>query len=66
MWIGAWKRNGWKTASGAPVKNQDLLELIDARRQGIVVTFEHVAGHSGIYGNEAADELARRGAQASK
>src|SRR3954451_11927497 len=29
-WIHGWKRKGWKTASGDPVKNQDLVTALDA------------------------------------
>src|ERR1700750_942641 len=29
-WIAGWKRKGWKTAGGQPVKNQDLLKALDA------------------------------------
>jgi ribonuclease HI len=61
-WLPGWKRNGWKTSKGEDVKNRDLLEQIDLLCQAINVTFTHVAGHSGIMGNERADELARQGA----
>src|SRR6476469_3869849 len=29
-WILGWKRKGWKTAGGEPVKNQDLVKALDA------------------------------------
>src|SRR3954470_6088066 len=29
-WIAGWKRKGWKTAGGDPVKNQDLIRALDA------------------------------------
>ena len=30
-WIGNWQKNGWKTASKQPVKNQDLWERLDRK-----------------------------------
>uniref|UniRef100_A0A914C4B0 Ribonuclease H1 n=1 Tax=Acrobeloides nanus TaxID=290746 RepID=A0A914C4B0_9BILA len=62
-WIKGWQRNGWKTAKGEPVLNQDLLEEMNELLSRIKVEFQHVAGHAGIYGNEMADKLAREGAQ---
>ena len=29
-WLPGWKRKGWKTSAGQPVKNQDLLTALDA------------------------------------
>jgi ribonuclease HI len=29
-WLADWKRKGWKTAGGEPVKNQDLVLALDA------------------------------------
>lgn len=61
-WSAGWKRRGWKTASGDPVKNRDLWERLSdlrdqAERQG-GLELEHVRGHSGDPGNEAADKAA--------
>lgn len=60
-WIGAWKRNGWKTAAKKPVKNADLWQLLDAARQRHDVEWRWVKGHAGETENERADELARAG-----
>lgn len=62
QWINSWKRNGWKTASKKPVKNQDLWEALDAQTQSRKVEWQWVKGHSGHPGNEHADALARQGA----
>lgn len=61
-WIHKWKRNGWKVASGEPVKNVEDFQELDRVSQGIAINWVHVRGHQGNYGNEAADKLAREGA----
>ncbi|CAO1619765.1 unnamed protein product [Parajaminaea phylloscopi] len=62
-WIHTWSQNGWRTANGHSVQNQELIRqilgLINNRRYG--VSIEHVSGHSGDHGNEQADRLAREG-----
>ena len=62
QWIINWKRNGWKTASKKPVKNQDLWEALDAQTQSRKIEWKWIKGHSGHPGNEHADALARQGA----
>ncbi len=64
-WINGWKRNGWKTASKKPVKNKDLWIEIDRLADGRSIDWRWVKGHAGHEGNERADELARRGAEAT-
>lgn len=65
-WMDGHRRRGWKTSTGAPTKNRDLLEqLIEARdarrRAGLPdVVLEHVRGHAGHRLNEWADERAVR------
>ena len=58
-WLANWKRRGWKTASKAPVKNEDLWRALDEAAARHQVTWEWVKGHAGHPENERADELAR-------
>ncbi|OIR07101.1 ribonuclease HI [mine drainage metagenome] len=60
-WIHAWKRRGWRTAGGQPVKNEDLWRLLDAEAARHHVEWFWVRGHAGHAENERADLLARRG-----
>lgn len=68
-WMDAHRRRGWKTSTGAPTKNRDLLEQLivarDARRErGLPdVVLEHVRGHRGHVLNEWADERAVRASE---
>jgi ribonuclease HI len=59
-WIHGWKRNGWRTAAGKPVKNEDLWRQLDAALSRHDVTFHWVKGHAGDALNEEADLLARQ------
>ncbi len=58
-WIHGWKRKGWKTASGDPVKNMDLWKALDAAARAHQVEWRWVRGHSGHPENERVDRLAR-------
>ena len=58
-WLPGWKRKGWKTAAGAPVKNKDLwVELETASSAHELVRWHWVKGHVGHALNERADLLA--------
>ncbi|MDE1924014.1 MAG: ribonuclease HI [Gammaproteobacteria bacterium] len=59
-WLPAWKARGWRTASRAPVKNQDLWERLDLAVQAQDIEWHWVRGHSGTPGNEHVDRLANR------
>ena len=60
-WITNWKRRGWRTADGKPVKNIDLWQRLDELVALHDVQWHWVRGHSGDPGNERADALANRG-----
>jgi len=59
-WRARWERSNFRTATGNPVKHLELIRevhrLLDERP---LVRLEHVRGHSGVEGNEAADQLAK-------
>lgn len=65
IWMPKWKRQHWMTSKKEPVKNRDLLELIQAAMNACKYrpTFTYVRGHMGTLGNEKADELANIGAR---
>ncbi|MEM7722836.1 MAG: ribonuclease HI [Pseudomonadota bacterium] len=60
-WLYSWKKNGWKTSTKKPVKNDDLWRRLDEVAHRHDVTWEWVKGHAGHPENERADELARAG-----
>ena len=64
-WIKGWKRRGWKTAAGKPVKNQDLVRALEAEiarhasvRWHWVRGHETGAAHAHKALNDRADQLA--------
>jgi ribonuclease HI len=62
-WLVNWKRKGWKTSTGQPVKNRDLWEALDRLASEHHVEWHWVRGHAGHEGNERADALANRGVE---
>lgn len=59
-WLANWKRKGWKTAAGTPVKNRELWQRLDAACQPHRVEWHWVKGHSGHAENERVDQLANQ------
>lgn len=59
-WLPGWRKRGWKTASGSPVANRDLVVRIDALLTGRDVKFVYVPAHQsgGDPLNAFADEAA--------
>lgn len=62
-WVWGWERKGWKKADGEEPLNLDQWKwVIDELKKyrlnhGEIPTFVKVKGHSGVEGNEAADNL---------
>jgi ribonuclease HI len=61
QWMVNWKKRGWRKADNKPVKNQDLWMELDQALGKHKITWHWVLGHSGVEGNELADQLANRG-----
>lgn len=59
-WIQNWKRNGWKTSSKEPVKNQDLWQRLDQLTTRLQVEWRWVKGHAGHEYNERVDRLTQQ------
>ena len=57
-WIAGWKRNGWRTSTKKPVKNDDLWKQLDAVSANHKMRWHWVKGHAGHPENERCDELA--------
>jgi len=58
-WLKGWRKKGWLTRDGQPVKNQELWQALDREIARHVITWKWIKGHSGDPGNERADALAR-------
>jgi ribonuclease HI len=57
-WLDGWIERGWRTRTGAVANRRHWERLITAVQRHERVTFEWIAGHSGIEHNERADVLA--------
>lgn len=65
-WLAGWKKRGWKTAGGQPVKNREIWEALEAEvARHDAVRWHWVRGHIGNALNERADELAVAAAAAA-
>ncbi|WP_042416803.1 ribonuclease H family protein [Streptacidiphilus anmyonensis] len=70
-WLANWKRNGWRTAGGKPVANQELIQHIDALLADRDVSFVYVAAHQvdgdplNAIADKAASDAARHQRDAS-
>lgn len=62
-WIAGWRRRGWRTSTGGPVLNRDLIEEIAAREESLRVRYAWVRGHVGHPVNEVCDALASAAAR---
>lgn len=65
-WLRGWKRRGWRTATGQPVKNENLWRIVDELINYHRVQTHWVKGHSGDTYNDRADKLANIGADEIK
>ena len=61
-WIKRWKVKGWRNTRKKAVANRDLWERLEAATNPLRsrVSWQWVAGHAGVPGNERADFLARQ------
>lgn len=59
VWMDGWKKNNWKKKTGEFVLNMDLWkEINEILEKKNDIVFHHIAGHSGLPGNERADVIA--------
>lgn len=61
-----WQSNGWRSASGNGVANQDLWEALAELASYHRVTWVHVGGNSGHSDQERCDRLAARAAREAR
>lgn len=72
LWIKNWQKNNWRGANKKLILNQELWQELLSLKNFIndklikdnfrEIEFAYVKGHSGIYGNELADDLATKAA----
>ncbi len=57
-WVHGWRKKGWRTADGKPVKNVELWQALIAAADPHKIDWKWVKGHSGDPDNERVDALA--------
>lgn len=62
-WLPQWKRRGFRSSSGAQIKNKDLWLELDRWLNFHEVTFVKVPAHAGHPENEQVDKIAKKEAQ---
>lgn len=62
-WLDKWQKVNWKKSDGKKVLNIDLWEKLVQLLKNKNVTFNWIAGHSGIAGNERCDTLCKIAAE---
>jgi ribonuclease HI len=62
-WIHGWKRNGWRSSTGEPVKNQDLWRELDEQASRHKTRWSWTKGHASHADNNRCDELATMAAR---
>ena len=65
-WIKGWKRKGWRTADGKPVKNEDLWRRLEEATHVHDVQWHWVRGHADDALNNRVDGMARAAIQAMR
>lgn len=58
-WIDGWSRQGWRTATGAPVKNADLMKRLLVQMKFHKINAFWVKGHNGDWRNELCNDVAQ-------
>lgn len=59
LWLPGWIKCGWVGATGKDVSNRELWQELMYECGRHTVVFHHVRGHTGIPGNERADQYAK-------
>jgi ribonuclease HI len=65
-WVHGWQKNNWKTKTKDDVVNRDLWEKLIAVSKDKKISWNYVAGHVGVPGNERCDEIATTFADGEK
>jgi ribonuclease HI len=65
-WVDGWISNKWIKRDKKSVLNRDLWEKLVLLTDGKKISWRHISGHSGLSGNERADDIATSFADGSK
>lgn len=58
-WTRSWIKNGWKTAKGKPVENEEIWKQLLQLCEGRKIKWQWVQAHSGNHFNEIVDKMAK-------